>query len=143
VRVGNREFNHGNQWPVRDAAQAITCLYNGRAAGDGSAAQQAGTHQPFAINADSDVPRPENVVSLRGQKGPIMNSEDMLTMRLLYSKEGNEAGSLEMLGFDEEMLAVLAEERRSDNGLVIIGGSTRRRQVDDAGASVRAALPGP
>ena len=124
VRVGNREFNHGNQWSVRDAAQAITWLYNGRAAGDGSAAQQAGTHQPFAINADSDVPLPDGVVSLRGQKGPIMNGEDMLTMRLLYSKEGNEAGSLERLGFDEEMLAVLAEERRSDNGLVIIGGST-------------------
>ena len=124
VRVGNREFDHGDQWSMRDAAAAITWLYDGRAAGDGSAAQQAGTHQPFAIDAGSDVPLPDGVVSLRGQKGPIMGGHDMLTLRFQYSRDGNEAGALETLGFDDEVLDVLAAERRSDNGLVIIGGST-------------------
>ncbi len=124
VRLANIEVNHGDQWPVRDAAQAIAWIYNERAAGDGSAAQQAGVHQAFAISPGSHVPLPGGVISMRGQKGPIMDGHDMLTLRLLYSKKGNEAGSLEMLGFDDDILEELARERRSENGLVIIGGST-------------------
>ena len=124
VRVANVELDHGDPWPVRDAAQAISWIYDERAAGDGAASQQSGTHQPFAISPGSHVPLPEGVISMRGQKEPIMNGKDMLVLRLLYSKEGNEAGSLETLGFDEDVLEVLSEERGLDNGLVIIGGST-------------------
>ena len=124
VRVANVELDHGDPWPVRDAAQAISWIYDERADGDGAASQQSGTHQPFAISPGSHVPLPPGVISMRGQKGPIMNGEDMLVLRLLYSKEGNEAGSLETLGFDEDVLEVLADERGLDNGLVIIGGST-------------------
>ena len=124
VRVANVELDHGDPWPMRDAAQAISWIYDERASGDGAASQQSGTHQPFAISPGSHVPLPQGVISMRGQKGPIMNGEDMLVLRLLYSKEGNEAGSLESLGFDEDVLEVLSEERGLDNGLVIIGGST-------------------
>ena len=124
VRVANVELDHGDPWPVRDAAQAISWIYDERASGDGAASQQSGTHQPFAISPGSHVPLPPGVISMRGQKGPIMNGEDMLVLRLLYSKEGNEAGSLETLGFDEDVLEVLSEERGLNNGLVIIGGST-------------------
>ena len=124
VRLANIEVNHGDPWPVRDAAQAIAWVFNERAAGDGSATQQSGIHQAFSISSDSHVPLPDGVVSMRGQKGPTLDGRDMLTLRLLYSKQGNEAGALEMLGFDDDILAELARERRSENGLVIIGGST-------------------
>ncbi|WP_419906198.1 hypothetical protein [Hoeflea sp.] len=52
VRLGAVEVTHGDPWPVREAAQAIAHMFDERAAGDGSAAQQSASFQPFAISPD-------------------------------------------------------------------------------------------
>ena len=124
VKLAGVEDTHGDPWPLREATQAISWLYDERAKGDGSAAQQTGSLQSFAITPGDHVPLPDGVARLRGQKGFLDDELDTLVLRLLYRREGHEAGRLEDLGFDDEALDVLAEERRSDNGLMIIGGST-------------------
>ena len=124
IKVGGDEITYGEPWPVGDANRAISFLFDIRAEGDGAAAQQRGAYQGFSIAAGGRIALPDGVVALRGQKSTIAGGGDMLVMRLLYSREANEAGRLEDLGLDDDVLEALKLERQSDSGLVIVGGST-------------------
>ena len=124
LKIGGAEITHGDPWTALDGDEAINWLYNQRAAGDGSSSQQKGKPQSFAVDRNSDVPFPTGVSGLRGQKGPHGDNREFVTLRMLYARDGNDAGELEELGFDTDVLEALDEERRSDNGLMIVGGST-------------------
>lgn len=126
IKIGHKEFKHGDEWPLSEAQEAIAWLYDGRDYGDGAAAQQAGKHQSFSVSKrEGRIALPEGVEGLRGQKGPQGGSgDDYLVLRLIYASDRENAGNLEMLGFEEDVLAALEAERASENGLVIIGGST-------------------
>ena len=124
LKLGHTETDHGPQWQLGEATQAIAYLFNGRDYGDGSSAQQEGRHQPFSISAGGGIGLPEGVAALRGQKGFHSDGWDFLVLRLVYTGQDGVAGNIEGLGLDADVLDVLAEERASDNGLMIIGGST-------------------
>ncbi|WP_419738607.1 ATPase, T2SS/T4P/T4SS family [Ruegeria sp.] len=124
LKLGAEEITHGAPWSVGDAMEAIGYLYNNRARGDGAAAQLDATAQAFAVTEDSPVPLPAGVAALRGQKNAHGEGRDCIIMRLLYTRSDHEAGKLEDLGLDADVLEELARERCSDSGLVIIGGST-------------------
>ena len=124
LKLGSHECTHGSQWQVQEAKDAMRYIYDTRDDGDGSAALLRGTHQGFSIGRDGKLPLPSGVVALRGQRGFHGDGHEFLVMRLIYNAESGGAGTLEDLGFDQEVLDALKVERTSDNGLVIIGGST-------------------
>lgn len=124
IKLGHEEFTHGDDWPLSEAQEAIAWLYDGRDYGDGSAAQQAGKHQAFSVGQQQRIALPEGIVALRGQKGPHGDGHDYLVLRLIYAPDKENAGDLEMLGFEQDVLDALEAERASESGLVIIGGST-------------------
>ncbi len=124
LKLGHAEHSHGAQWQVGEAMEAIAWLYDRRDFGDGASAQQLGRHQGFSIGAERRVPLPRSVAALRGQRGFHGEGRDFMALRLIYREEDCDAGRIEDLGFDDDVLEQLAVERASDTGLVIIGGST-------------------
>ncbi len=124
LRLGAEEYTHGPHWQVGEAEDAIAWLYDSRDYGDGAASQQSGQHQPFSLGQERRIALPEGLSALRGQKAPHGDGHDFVVLRLLRSAEADAAGRIEDLGLDDDVLDALARERTSDNGLVIIGGST-------------------
>ncbi len=124
LRLGADEYTHGPHWQVDEAADAIAWLYDRRDYGDGSAAQQAGQHQPFSLGQERRIALPEALSALRCQKAPHGDGQDFLVVRLIPRADHASAGRIEDLGLDADVLEALERERSSDNGLVIIGGST-------------------
>ena len=124
LRLGADEYTHGPHWQVGEAEDAIAWLYDGRDYGDGSAAQQAGQHQQFSVGQEGRIALPEGLDALRCQKAPHGDGQDFIVARLIRTPEADTAGRIEDLGLDEDVLEALARERASENGLVIIGGST-------------------
>ena len=124
LRLGSEEYTHGPHWQVDEASAAIAWLYDRRDYGDGSAAQQAGQHQPFSIGQERRIALPPSLSALRCQKAPHGDGQDFLVIRLIPRADHAAAGRIEDLGLDADVLEALERERSADNGLVIIGGST-------------------
>lgn len=124
LKLGAAEYTHGEQWQLSEAMEAIAFLYDRRDYGDGASAQQAGQHQPFSIGQERRIDLPQSVAAMRFQKAPHGDGHDFLVGRFIYTTGDRQAGRIEDLGLDDDVLDALAEERVSDNGLVIIGGST-------------------
>lgn len=124
LKLGAEEYTHGAQWDVSEAEEAIAFLFDRRDYGDGASAQQSGKHQAFSIGQERRIDLPPSVAAMRFQKAPHGDGHDFLVGRLIYTTADEDAGHMEDLGLDDDVLQALEEERVSKSGLVIIGGST-------------------
>ena len=126
MKVANIESDHGPQWTLEEAREAISFLYDRRDEGDRESSEKKGVYQPFAVSAiKQKVALPEGVLALRAAKGPQGQlTDDFLVLRLVMPPGGQHMGDLEGLGFDDDVLEELERERSSASGLMLIGGST-------------------
>ncbi len=125
VKLGHVEVRHGPEWAPGEAGDAISFLFDNRDVGDGSSSEEQGAFQAFSVSPGGGVPLPGGVAALRCQKGPQgLHGRNFLAARLVYAGAAGDTGDLDSLGFDGEALEVLAEERASESGMMVIGGST-------------------
>ena len=84
-----------------------------------------GVHAGFSIG-QGGMPdgMPGEIGAFRGQLAWHGDMRRFLNLRLLPKSDPSTYGDLAGLGLEEDVLAALAVERRSESGLVIIGGST-------------------
>ena len=125
IKCGAGEHTHGPQWQPKEVGQAVNWIYGVRDGGDGKAAKTMGVPAGFSIG-QGGMPRgmPAGVGTLRGQLAWHGDTEHFLTLRLLPRPDPSTYADLAGLGLEEDVLEALAEERRSEAGLVIVGGST-------------------
>ena len=126
LKLANIEIDHGPQWTLDEAGEAISYLYDAKDDGTGQSAQQEGSYQPFSVSAaKGKLLLPDGVLALRAAKGPQGQlMDDFLVLRLVTPPSGTGLGDLEGLGLSEDVLAELERERSSDSGLLLMGGST-------------------
>ena len=126
LKLANIEIDHGPQWTLDEAGEAISYLYDAKDDGTGQSAQQEGSYQPFSVSAaKGKLLLPDGVLALRAAKGPQGQlMDDFLVLRLVTPPSGTGLGDLEGLGFTEDVLAELERERSSESGLLLMGGST-------------------
>ena len=125
IKVGAGEFTHGAQWQVEEVEQAVNWIYGHRDGGDGQASKVKGVPAPFSIG-QSEMPSgvPKGIAAFRGQLAWHGDVKHFLNLRLLPEADSASYADLAGLGLEEDILEALEVERRSDAGLVIIGGST-------------------
>ena len=126
LKLANIEIDHGPQWTLDEAGEAISYLYDAKDDGTGQSAQQEGSYQPFSVSAaKGKLLLPDGVLALRAAKGPQGQlMDDFLVLRLVTPPSGTGLGDLEGLGLSEDVLAELERERSSESGLLLMGGST-------------------
>ena len=125
IKVGAGEFTHGAQWRVDEVEQAVNWIYGHRDGGDGKASKIKGVPAPFSIGqAEMPSGMPEGISAFRGQLAWHGDVKHFLNLRLLPEADAASYADLAGLGLEQDVLDALAEERRSESGLVIIGGST-------------------
>ncbi len=127
VKIAGEWQNLGDPWTPEEGIQALTFAFDAAQTGAGHTSMQKMLMQSFSINHKPGFPLPDNVIKLRGQKGFHESTSDIgqhMVFRLFYSDDDPVAGNLDDLGFDDEIMAVLKNERASRQGCVIIGGST-------------------
>ena len=125
IKVGAGEFTHGAQWRVDEVEQAVNWIYGHRDGGDGKASKIKGVPAPFSIGqAEMPSGMPEGISAFRGQLAWHGDVKHFLNLRLLPEADSASYADLAGLGLEQDVLDALAEERRSESGLVIIGGST-------------------
>ncbi|WP_419738566.1 ATPase, T2SS/T4P/T4SS family [Ruegeria sp.] len=124
LKLGAGEFTHGPEWTARDLGDAITWIYNYRDTGSSDPSLVKGAPAAFSIGQSGRLALPEGLVALRGQIGWHGDTQIFLTLRLIYRQGPETFGDIGALGLEQDVLDVLEDERRSENGLVIVGGST-------------------
>ena len=125
IKVGSGEFTHGAEWQPGEVREAINFVYSKRDGGDGQANLVAGVPTGFSIGQAGQFPgKPDSVGAFRGQIAWQGDVQRFLNLRLLPKANTRSYGDLAGLGLEEDILEALAAERRSDSGLVILGGST-------------------
>ena len=125
VKVGSGEFNHGEQWQVDDARAAINWIYGHRDGGDGKATLVRGEPASFSIGQAASLPgMPDGIGAFRGQIAWHGDVTLFITLRLLPNPDTDSKGDLEGLGLEEDVLQMLLDDRRTNTGLGILGGST-------------------
>ena len=123
LKLANIEIDHGPEWTMKEAEDAVSFLFDLGDDGDGQASQQKGKYQPFAVSRSNILP--DGVLALRVAKGPQGQSmHDFMVLRLVTNPTGGSMGDLEGLGLDGDVLEELERERTSESGLMLIGGST-------------------
>ena len=125
LKCGAGEHTHGPQWKPREVEEAVGYITGHRDGGDGKASMVVGVPAGFSIG-QGGMPEgmPGGLGALRGQLAWHGDAQRFLNLRLLPRPDPGSFGDLAGLGLEEDVLAALAEERRSEAGLVIIGGST-------------------
>ena len=125
LKCGAGEHTHGPQWKPDEVDEAVNWIYNARDGGDGKATKIKGVPAGFSIG-QGGMPdgMPEGIGAFRGQLAWHGDTKHFLTLRLLPKSDPSTCADLAGLGLEDDVLAALAEERRSESGLVIIGGST-------------------
>ena len=125
IKVGAGEFTHGAEWQWAEVKEAINFVYSKRDGGDGKANLVEGAPAGFSIGQSGQLPgKPESIGAFRGQIAWHGDEQRFLNLRLLPKATKKSYGDLAALGLEEDILEALAEERRSETGLVILGGST-------------------
>jgi general secretion pathway protein E len=127
AKIAGRAQSFGVPWTPEEGLTALTYAFDARDEGGGHTTMQATVLQSFSISNKPNFPLPANVVKLRGQKGYQESDVRLgqhMVFRLFYSDDDPVAGDLDDLGFDAEIYNALAAERESDQGCVIVGGST-------------------
>ena len=125
VKVGSGEFNHGEQWQVDDARAAINWIYGHRDGGDGKATLVRGEPASFSIGQAAKLPgMPDGIGAFRGQIAWHGDVTLFITLRLLPNPDTSNKGDLEGLGLEEDVLRMLLDDRKTNTGLGILGGST-------------------
>ena len=125
IKVGAGEFSHGPQWQVREVHEAVNWIFGHRDGGDGQASLVIGVPVGFSIGQAARLKQmPEGVAAFRGQIAWPGDVNYFLNLRLLYAPKAADYGNVAGLGLETDILESLARERRSESGLVIIGGST-------------------
>ena len=125
VKVGAGEFTHGAEWQADEVEEAVNWIYSSRDGGDGRASKIKGVAAAFSIG-QSDMPpgAPSGIAAFRGQLAWHGDLHHFLNLRLLPEADAASYADLAGLGLERDVLDALEEERRSEAGLVIIGGST-------------------
>ncbi|MYF38123.1 MAG: hypothetical protein F4219_05045 [Gammaproteobacteria bacterium] len=125
LKCGAGEFTHGPQWQPKEVEQAVGWTIGQRDGGDGKASMEVGVPAGFSIG-QGGMPEgmPDGIGAFRGQLAWHGNQQRFLNLRLLPKPDPATFGDVAGLGLEEDVLAALAEERRSEAGLVIMGGST-------------------
>ena len=125
IKVGAGEFTHGSQWQVDEVKEAIAWIYGHRDGGDGKATLIKGQPAPFSIGQAQKLPAmPDGIAAMRGQIAWHGDVQNFLNLRLLPEANAKNYADIAGLGLEDDILDALADERRSEAGLVIIGGST-------------------
>jgi type II secretory ATPase GspE/PulE/Tfp pilus assembly ATPase PilB-like protein len=127
LMAAGREFNFKGLSSKKDGDEAISFLMHNREEGSGNSNRIDRTFQSFSITSREDFRLPSSIKKLRAQKGYHDTPEDIedhLVLRLAYAQDHKDTGSLEDLGFDEEVLRALAYMRRKSDGACIVGGKT-------------------
>ncbi|MCY4288595.1 MAG: ATPase, T2SS/T4P/T4SS family [Aestuariivita sp.] len=125
IKVGAGEFTHGSEWQVHEVKEAIAWIYGHRDGGDGKATLIKGQPAPFSIGQADKLPAmPKGVAAMRGQIAWHGDLQNFLNLRLLPTADARNYADVAGLGLEDDILEALAAERRSEAGLVIIGGST-------------------
>ena len=125
MKCGAGEHTHGPQWQPREVEEAVSWCYGERDGGDGKATMVRGIPAGFSIGQGGmPAGMPEGIGAFRGQLAWHGDTQGFLNLRLLPKPDSSTYADLAGLGLEEDVLAALAEERRSESGLVIIGGST-------------------
>ena len=125
IKVGAGEFTHGAEWQVHEVKEAIAWIYGHRDGGDGKATLIKGQPAPFSIGQADKLPAmPKGVAAMRGQIAWHGDLQNFLNLRLLPAADTQNYADVAGLGLEDDILEALATERRSEAGLVIIGGST-------------------
>ena len=125
IKVGAGEFTHGAEWQPGEVREAINFVYSKRDGGDGQANLVENVPAGFSIGQSGHFPgKPASVGAFRGQIAWQGDVQRFLNLRLLPKASTRSYGDLAALGLEEDILEALAAERRSDSGLVILGGST-------------------
>ncbi|MCY4304383.1 MAG: ATPase, T2SS/T4P/T4SS family [Aestuariivita sp.] len=125
IKVGAGEFTHGSEWQVQEVKEAIAWIYGHRDGGDGKATLIKGQPAPFSIGQADKLPAmPDGVAAMRGQIAWHGDLQNFLNLRLLPAADEQNYADVRGLGLEDDILDALREERRSEAGLVIIGGST-------------------
>ena len=125
IKVGAGEFNHGEQWQANDARAAINWIYSHRDGGDGKATLIKGEPASFSIGQAGRLPgMPDGIGALRGQLAWHGDITMFITLRLLPQPDTSNMGDLVGLGLEEDILEMLMNDRKTNTGLGIIGGST-------------------
>ena len=125
IKVGSGEFDHGEQWQVEDARAAINWIYAHRDGGDGKATLVRGEPASFSIGQAAKLPgMPKGIGAFRGQIGWHGDIMLFITLRLLPRPSTKNQGDLKGLGLEDDVLRMLLNDRKSNTGLGILGGST-------------------
>lgn len=125
LKAGGGEFTHGAQWQEQEMKEAVSWIYGIRDGGDGKASMVEGVPAPFSIGQAGRLPGvPDGIAAFRGQLAWHGDVRRFLNLRLLPKADAGRQADLAGLGLDRDILDALAEERRSDAGLVILAGST-------------------
>ena len=125
IKCGSGEHTHGPQWQAKAVEQAVNWCYGLRDGGDGKAGMVEGVPAGFSIG-QGGMPEgmPPEIGAFRGQIAWHGDMQRFLNLRLLPKPDPSTYADLVGLGLEEDVLEALAEERRSESGLVIVGGST-------------------
>lgn len=125
LKAGAGEHTHGAQWQAEEVEQAVHWIYCNRDGGDGKATMTEGVPAGFSIGQAGSLPgMPESIGAFRGQIAWHGDVRRFLNLRLLPKVDVSSQADLAGLGLEEDILEALAAERRSEDGLVIIAGST-------------------
>ena len=127
VKVAGKWRSFGEPWTADEGKKALTFAFNAADGGSGHTSMQKLQLQSFSINHQVGFPLPENVIKLRGQKGYHESATSIgqdMVFRLFYSDDAADTGTLEDLGFDDDIYHALQRERETLEGCVFIGGIT-------------------
>ncbi len=127
AKIAGRWQSAGEPWTAQEGETAMSYAFDAGGDGSGNINKQKMTFQSFSISPKPGFPLPETVIKLRGQRGyqdNEINVGEHMVFRLFYSEDDDVAGDLDDLGLDEEVHTALAQERATDQGCVIMGGST-------------------
>ncbi|WP_419739495.1 ATPase, T2SS/T4P/T4SS family [Ruegeria sp.] len=125
IKVGSGEFTHGSEWPLEDVVAAIDWAHGNRDGGGGTPTKLLGVPDSFSLGQSGEFTgMPKGIAALRGQLAWHGDNRHFLNLRLLPKADAAQFGNLAGLGLEADILEALAAERRSESGLVILGGST-------------------
>ena len=125
LKAGAGEHTHGSQWQPKEVEEAVNWIYSYRDGGDGKATLVDGRPAGFSIGQSGALPgMPEGIGAFRGQIAWHGDVKRFLNLRLLPKADAASQSDLAGLGLDRDILDALAEERRTEDGLVIVAGST-------------------
>lgn len=127
VKVAGKEYDLGAPWTRETGSVAINALFDARDEGGQHVSLSVGEFQSFSISPNNKLQLPATVIKLRGQKGFHENDTGLgihAVLRFFYNDAQTSTGSLEDLGFDDEVMEALARARSKLAGCVIVGGAT-------------------